>query len=102
MPRKPKVKTITIIGRRWFQKTYGNTYHSATVLINGQPALKTGRHYGYGDQYVYTAFAALEKAGLVPERPRSNGGTAPPWQHCEALGIALHYEATDVPRERDL
>lgn len=27
---KKKFPHITILGRRWFQRTYGNTYHSVT------------------------------------------------------------------------
>ena len=46
---------ITLIGRRWFQKTYGNTYHTVTVLIDGTEVYQSPKSYGYGDQYV-TAF----------------------------------------------
>lgn len=31
------MQSITIIGRRWFQRTYGNTYFSAYALIDGKP-----------------------------------------------------------------
>lgn len=30
-----KIETLVIRGRRWFQKLYGNTYHTVTVVVNG-------------------------------------------------------------------
>lgn len=53
-----RFKMIIIDGRRWFQKTYGNTYHAVTVTIDGQ-SYQSGRHYGYGNQYAQTAFDML-------------------------------------------
>ena len=32
---KKKIKTIRFLGARWFQKTYGNTYHKVKVYVNG-------------------------------------------------------------------
>lgn len=93
------MQTLTIIGRRWFQKTYGNTYHSAIAVMDGVTVLNTGRHYGYGDQYLQTAFEQLEAKGLIqpPKEPREAI-----WQWAERAGVALTYTATDVSRERDL
>lgn len=98
------MKTLTVFGRRWFQRTYGNTYHSAVMWIDGEPVLNTGIHYGYGDQYLYTALEAAEKAGIVPPRARhANGGFMDSLrQWAEDNGYKLHYEAADVARERDL
>ncbi len=31
-----KVQSITILGRRWFQKSYGNTYFTAQILVDGK------------------------------------------------------------------
>ena len=52
-----------IIGRRWFQKTYGNTYHSVTVIVDGETVGTCPMTYGYGDQYIQTAHEMLVKAG---------------------------------------
>jgi hypothetical protein len=89
---------IVIQGRRWFQRTYGNTYHSATMLIDGKPVLSTGIHYGYGDQYQETALAQAAKENLIPERREGEPG----WRWAERHGITLHSSAVDVARERDL
>ena len=52
-----------IIGRRWFQKTYGNTYHSVTVIQDGETVGRVDCAYGYGDQYIQTAHELLVGAG---------------------------------------
>ena len=57
------MEMITIIGRRWFQKTYGNTYHSVVVLVDGEEIGREPFAYGYGDQYIQTAHELLVKAG---------------------------------------
>lgn len=51
-----------IYGKRWFQKTYGNTYHSVTILINNEVYYQ-GCSYGYGNQYIETAKQLLKAAG---------------------------------------
>jgi hypothetical protein len=91
------MKSITIIGRKWFAKTYGNTYHSATILVDGKQVHNTGQHYGYGEQYLQTAWEWLKQHTTIP-----NDSAQPPWEYCEDNGITLHYSATDVPREKDL
>lgn len=92
------MQSITVIGRRWFQKSYGNTYHTAEMLIDGTPAGKTCQHYGYGEQYLYTALDQLTAEGKIP--PREEG--EPPWRWAQRLGITLHHSAVDVGREKDL
>jgi len=61
-----RFKMIIIDGRRWFQKTYGNTYHSVTVTVDGQ-TFSSGIHYGYGDQYRQTALELLQKHGYFKD-----------------------------------
>ena len=93
------MKTLTILGRRWFQKTYGNTYHTATILIDGKQVHITPEEYGYDDQYLQTAWDWLIKEKRIPGLVKTNMGPRP---YCEANGITLHYSASDVSRERDL
>ena len=57
-----KIETLVIRGRRWFQKLYGNTYHTVTVVVNGR-ALKSSIQYGYGNQYLVTAVDLLRENG---------------------------------------
>lgn len=90
--QRPKLE---IVGRRWFQKTYGNTYHTARVFINGKLVHKSERQYGYGSQYVTTAIEWLKDAGHLPAD--FDGFTA---------GLRdlfdFQHHAEDVARQRDL
>ena len=63
-----KVKTITIDARRWFQKTYGNTYHSVRVYVNNEYLGGVDFAYGYDRQYIQTAFDILSNNGIFPYR----------------------------------
>lgn len=56
-----------IEGRRWFQKTYGNTYHSVRIWQDGRLLVTRPYQYGYGDGYLQTALDWLKEQGLVPK-----------------------------------
>ena len=98
------MKSITVIGRRWFRKSAGNTYSSATVLIDGSVAFLVPKQSGYGDYYLQAAFEELDRQGILnpPREQYANGNSESPWAWAERAGVALHYSATDVARERDL
>lgn len=104
VPPIPKpVKSITVIGRRWFQRTYGNTYHTAEILIDGVTVHKTARAYGYGSQYEDSAAAWLEAQGVIKRKAYANGGHSPLWQVIrDEMGLNWQSTALDVARERDL
>lgn len=36
-----KIERLKIQGKRWFQRSYGNTYHTVTVFVNNE-ILKSG------------------------------------------------------------
>lgn len=92
------VSTLEIHGRRWFQRTYGNTYHTVSVYLDGEHLGDSPRNYGYGDQYIYTGVAiAIANSDLPPLREGE-----PPWQWAERIGIKLKTDVVDVPRQRDL
>ena len=87
-----KINTLEIIARRWFQKSYGNTYHTVTVIVNGKE-LRSDITYGYGTHYLTTAAELLKANGY--DIPNDNG---------EAYALMTKYEhnATDVKRKKDL
>ena len=62
-----KFKLIIIDARRWFDRTYGNTYHSVTVTVKharkDDLVLRCDFAYGYDEQYLQTAHELLHKAG---------------------------------------
>ena len=94
--------SLTIIGRRWFQKSYGNTYNTAQIIVDGETVEKTPRQYGYGDHYLTIAAQALERRGLLTLRHYDNGSFEPLWQWAEANGVKFTYSPIDVPREKAL
>ena len=63
---------IEITGKRWFQASYGNTYHAVEVVVyneNNNRIIDTiiPEQYGYGDQYIYTALVYLKEHGVIPK-----------------------------------
>jgi hypothetical protein len=93
---------ITIVGRRWFRRGAGGTFHTANISIDGRYVHSTTYQYGYGDQYLETGWQWLEDNGYVPRRDRANGGNTAPWRAAQDLGIKLNYYAVDVKRQKDL
>jgi hypothetical protein len=86
---------IHIDGRRWFQRTYGNTYHSVRIYVDGE-VTTLPRQYGYGDQYLQTAWDWLQSHGYIPSGVEY-GGTR---YLREELGAT--YSVADVARQSDL
>lgn len=60
-----KIKNITIIGRRWFDKINGNTYFSSRIYVNNEEVHTIGMTYGYGDQYEYESLNWLKETGYI-------------------------------------
>jgi len=62
-------EAFSVKGVRWFQKSYGNTYHVAYIsaLVDGRwiDLGVTEMQYGYGDHYLVSAGAWLIKNGFV-------------------------------------
>ena len=92
-----KVKSIQVIGKRWFQRSYGNTYHSVKISINNNKWIRLPKQYGYGDQYITTAKNYLVKEGFLKEI-----GDNSMWRYCEENNIKLLTSVSDVKREIDL
>ena len=78
--RKQRLKkgdTVTVIGRRWFDRVNGNTYHTAEVEVNGKSIGKSPMTYGYDDYYLETG------KGILLEQydfPRGMTERSPMWQ----------------------
>ncbi len=101
--RKKKIRSIHVVGRRWFDRTYGNTYHTAAISVNGQFVHKTPVDYGYGEMYMQNATAWLKKNGYLPgNKSYPTGGDEPLWQYCPRVGCSLVSDCADVQRKKDL
>lgn len=57
------VENVAVYGYRWFQKTYGNTYHTFIVFVDGIELVRSETYeYGYGNQFEWSAFREFLKA----------------------------------------
>ena len=97
---------ITILGRRWNSKTYGNTYHSVVVFVDGEQVGKVDFTYGYDDQYIQTAHELLQKAGIYPKTNDRKNGCAQDWlnfrdDRCDNPTKFI-ISVTNVSRRKDL
>lgn len=87
-----KINELVIFGKRWFQKSCGNTYHTVTVIVNGEE-LKSEIKYGYENAYLQTAADLL----------RANGYEVPA-DNLNAFHMVREYphSVNDVKRKKDL
>jgi hypothetical protein len=92
--KKPTLKkgdVVEVVGRRWFDRVNGNTYHTAEVFVNDKFVAKSRMTYGYDEQYVQTAKELLlEKYNL----PKGMKETSPLWQLRE-YGVKLTQSVSD-------
>lgn len=108
MARKRKLKGIQVIGKRWFQKVYGNTYHSCKVLVSydGFSWEEIGYcpfTYGYGSQYLQSAIKLLDKAGLIPDiKYQEHGGYEQLWSYIRDRKIMFIDTVHDVNTKKEL
>ena len=97
-----KIDSITVVGRRWFQKGPGNTYHSAAIYVNGALIHRIPYAYGYGQMYEQNAEEWLIKNGYIDAEKYKHGGYPPMWQLAEKNGFTYSSTVTDVARKKDL
>lgn len=83
-----EIKTVQIYGKRWFQKSYGNTYHSVTVVVNNEETFYQGFTYGYGNHFISTACDLLNANGYSID-------------YYDLIKVA-DIRSKDVPRKKDL
>lgn len=98
------MKSLTINARRWFQKSYGNTYFTADIIVDGELVHELPFQYGYGEHYLDMANEWLDENGYI-DNPRNpnNGMRKPLWQVVrDEMGAEFSYSAIDVQRKRDL
>jgi len=99
MTTKTKPRVIEIAGRRWFSRTYGNTYFTCAILIDGYMVHQTDDYqYGYGDYYAQWATEWLTDNGHLPKFERGDSLS----MYCREFDIVLIAHAADVSRRKDL
>jgi hypothetical protein len=98
-----ELKGLHIEGRRWFERTNGNTYHSVRIFANGELIGTVPYEYGYGDQFLQTGLDWLREQGLIePQAYYPNGHP----KHYGTLylreSLGGTYSVIDVARKKDL
>jgi hypothetical protein len=93
------VNKLELLGRKWFERTNGNTYFSAIALHNGSEVARIDFEYGYGDQWLYEITKAIQSQAIDARQDQQ------PWQYIDTLesqGIAVFTSCEDVKRKKDL
>lgn len=91
--QKPRFK---IFGRRWFQRTYGNTYFKFSIEKDGEEIYCTkDMAYGYGDHYQTEAIQWLVKNGHI----QNKGEGIPSWKYRDDNYI--EFSVQDFERKKD-
>lgn len=85
--------SLHIEGRRWFQRTYGNTYNTVRIFKDGQQVAFLPQEYGYGDHFLQRAVDWLRRNGY----PSAEYGT----QYLREV-LCGTYSVIDVQRQKDL
>lgn len=104
-PRLKRGDRVFMDCKRWFQSSYGNTYHSVDVYVNSELVGRLPFEYGYGDHCLTTGLRALWDAYKPPYKwsDRSESGTfVNSARKLKDYGIKFTYEIEDVERKRDL
>jgi len=67
-------KQFTATAVRWFDRMFGNTYHSVRILRHADGAILPCRwRYGYEDHYRQTAIEEMAAAGWIPAKYAKTG-----------------------------
>lgn len=85
------IESIKVEANRWFDKTYGNTYHQARAIINGEYVVSQDKSsYGGESHYETTILKDLINAGVL-----NIGETNSLWRFCEENGIEYYTSHSD-------
>lgn len=93
------ITAFSIKGTRWFQKSFGNTYHKAYVsALIGDEWVELGStpmQYGGNDQYIVSGMDWLVENGFIPAE-----GYSSHYSFYKENNITTY--AQDVKRQKDL
>ena len=94
-----EVKTIEVTARRWFQKSFGNTYHTVVIVINrgcdDESIIESPITYGYDSHFKQTTWNHLIANGY--DIPQDYFGFMD--FLCE---LPIIWSVLDVDRKKDL
>jgi hypothetical protein len=93
------IKKLELRGKRWLERTNGNTYFSAVALYNGAEIARIDFAYGYGDQWFSDLCRLIVVDGIAI------GDRQNPYDFLRQLensGIAVFHYVHNVSRKKDL
>jgi hypothetical protein len=100
------ITRFAIHGKRWFQKSAGNTYHSCTLsALVGDEWVGLGKvdfEYGYDEGYTQTGVDWLIEKGYLDKSPPHANGNASHYGYPFRQDNNIDTHVIDVDRKRDL
>ncbi len=90
------MQSAFVHGKTWYDKTYGNSYFSARIFVDGVEVARLPFQYGYGDQYIHEAQRALQRLGILAPEPQPGLRL-----QIEASGAVFH-SVLEQSRRRDV
>nr|DAW17386.1 MAG TPA: hypothetical protein [Caudoviricetes sp.] len=88
-------KVILIHAKEWFDKTYGNSYFSVRIYLDGTLATILPFQYGYERQSWFESIKALAANGKMPE-------VFSEYELKHTYGITAHYIKETNQLQRDV
>ncbi len=97
-----EVKTIDIYAKEWFDKSAGNSYFSANVIVNyklpDEMDIYLPMQYGYDTAYIDQAFRKLIKDGILNDVEENEVY----WRYCDRKEIVLRTSKQENCKKREL
>jgi len=95
MNEKAKIeRSLFIEAREWTDKTYGNSYFSARIWVDGGQVAILPFQYGYGDQFLYEAQKKLLELGYLPQEGKNQGL----WSLAQQNGFDFYSSKTNTKK----
>ena len=102
---KASIKTIDISVKEWYDKTYGNSYFSAKIVINyglkSQKSLFVPFCYGYGSHSEHVCFEKI-KMSINKKIFKDASKMLSLWSFCKDHGILYRYSKQENCLKREL
>jgi hypothetical protein len=90
-------RSLVVIARRWFDRTYGNSYYTARVVVDGRDVATVRRTYGHGEGTYRNEAVRVAKAAGVEGLPEDDD-----YRSLVDAGWTVLVEETRVARRKDL
>mgnify|MGYP001171802795 CR=1 FL=1 len=91
-----KIRSITLIGCYWHQRSMGNSYTSTAILLNGEHHHNTPVTYGYGN------FCFQRADEWLLGKDIGSGGRLADWCEVQKPRVSLYLAKFYVPTEKEL